>query len=180
MTNQRTIKDIVNKNFDPISQKVDNLSDSLTENISTITSDMRIHMSKNPIYKLEQKDYNQSYGSKPNGLWYGFGKEWLDWIDSEMPEWKGEHIYKVNVNTSNILQIKDYLEIENFTKEYLRRVQTLPSTFFIDWNRISLKYDGIEINPYMWKYRHELLWYYGWDIASGCVWNLDKVTIEKL
>ncbi len=169
---KKSIKSLVNKSFNLISQKIDNI------NSSFITSDMRIHMSKIPI-ALEKRNYNQSYGAKPSGLWYGFGKEWLDWIDSEMPEWKGNYIYKIYINNSNILQIKDYLEIEKFNKEYLLKKSKL-ETYYIDWNRVSLKYDGIEINPYMWKYRLELLWYYGWDIASGCIWNLDKINIENI
>ena len=28
--------------------------------------------------------------------------------------------------------------------------------------------------------RHELMWYYGWDVASGCVWNLSNVKLEEL
>lgn len=93
-----------------------------------------------------------------------------------MPEWKGNYIYKINTNNSNILQIKDYLELINFTKNNL----ITSNMYNINWNKISIEYDGIEINPYIWKARLEVYWYYGWDIASGCVWNLDEVTIEKL
>ncbi len=166
-----------------IIKELNELSDSqLTElqTILKIDEDMRVHMSKNPIYKLEQKEYLQLPGSKPNGLWYGFGKEWIDWIETGMPHWKGVYIYEVYMDKSNILKIKGYSQIEDFTKEYILKDGQYSETYFIDWKRVSLKYDGIEINPYMWKYRLELGWYYGWDVASGCVWNLDKVKIERL
>jgi len=39
---------------------------------------------------------------------------------------------------------------------------------------VSKEYDGIEIAPYQWDARLSLIWYYGWDVASGCIWNLDK------
>jgi hypothetical protein len=42
------------------------------------------------------------------------------------------------------------------------------------------KYDGIEINPYQFEARYQYLWYYGWDIASGCVWNLNNVKLKLL
>ena len=32
-----------------------------------------------------------------------------------------------------------------------------------------------EINPYIYKARYEYMFYYGWDCASGCVWNIDSV-----
>jgi len=162
-----------------IIEELNKLSDSELTKLQTIlniTSDMRIHMSKTPIYKLEKRNYQQSIGMKPQGLWYGFGKEWIDWVESEMPQWKGEYIYNMNVNDSNILQIKDYSEIINFTNKYIM----IPSTYHINWNKVSFNYDGIEINPYIWKARHEFLWYYGWDVASGCIWNLDKVSIERI
>ena len=31
------------------------------------------------------------------------------------------------------------------------------------------------ITPYQWELRFELDWYYGWDVASGCVWNLSVI-----
>ena len=42
------------------------------------------------------------------------------------------------------------------------------------------KYDGIEINPYQFEARYQYTWYYGWDIASGCIWNLSGVKLKLL
>jgi len=146
-----------------------------------ITPDMRIHMSKNPIYKLEQKVYAQVSSNKPKGFWYGFGDEWIDWVEMQMPEWRGDYIYKVDINGSNMLLIKDYLGIKEFTDEYLSKEQVYPgATYFVDWDRVALKYDGIEINPYIGEARLEFEWYYFWDVATGCIWNLSKVEIELI
>lgn len=146
-----------------------------------ITPDMRIHMSKNPIYKLEKNIYIQSPSNKPKGFWYGFGDEWIEWVEMQMPEWRGDYIYKVHVNGSKLLLIKDYSEIKEFSKEYMSKEQIYPgATYFVDWNRVALKYDGIEINPYIGNARLEFEWYYFWDVATGCIWNLDKVKIELM
>ncbi len=148
-----------------------------------ITPDMRIHMSKNPIYKLEKIYYIQKSGKKPNGFWYGFGNEWIDWTETAGPERRGIYIYKINVNNSNILQIKDYPQLIEFTKEYGSSKQIIPGIIFsIDWHRIEFKYDGLEINPYIDQGRmnDKTLWYYSWDIPSGCIWNLNKVKIELI
>lgn len=158
------------------------LSENELEDLQTrfkISSDMRVHMSKNPIYSLEKINYVQKPGPKPKGFWYGFGDKWIDWIKTEMPEWKGEYIYEVDISDSKILQIKNYLELKEFTQEYKLSEQIIPGTIYlIDWNRVAFKYDGIEINPYIRRARLELLWYYGWDVASGVVWNLDKAKIK--
>ena len=167
-----------------IIKELNTLSDNELSELETrlkITSDMRIHMSKDPIYKLEKKYYIQKSYDKPEGFWYGFGEQWIDWTETEGPNYKGDYAYEVDINGSNILQIKDYSEIIEFTKEYGSSKQIAPGIiFFIDWPRIELKYDGIEINPYIGQARlnHKTLWYYSWDIASGCIWNLDKVKIK--
>ena len=50
----------------------------------------------------------------------------------------------------------------------------------IDWKKVASKYDGIEIVPYQPKARMNLLWYYGWDIASGCIWNLGNTSLNLI
>lgn len=46
----------------------------------------------------------------------------------------------------------------------------------IDWPKIMKHYAACEINPYLYQRRLESAWYYGWDCASGCVW--DRTAIE--
>ena len=82
-----------------------------------LTDDMRIHMSKKP-FELEQRTFTQKISMKPNGFWYGFGSEWIDWCRSEMTDWVGKYIYSVDVGNSNILQIKTHMELMMFNREY--------------------------------------------------------------
>lgn len=148
-----------------------------------ITSDMRIHLSKNHIYKLERRHYIQKSDDKPSCFWYGFGDKWIDWAETAGHEYMGEYVYEVDINSSKILQIKNYSEIIEFTQEYKSSEQIIPGIiFFIDWPRIELKYDGIEINPYIGQARtnEKTIWYYSWDIPSGCIWNMDKVKIRLI
>ena len=166
-----------------IVEELNELSDGELSELQSrlkITPDMRIHVSINPIYKLEKINYRQISGSKPSGFWYGFGDEWIEWLEINKPEWKGEYIYNVDINGSNILQIKNCQEMIEFTKEYIDITHEYPGTYFIDWNRVTSRYDGIEINPYIWEARSKLNWYYFWDVASGCIWNFGKVKIELL
>lgn len=41
--------------------------------------------------------------------------------------------------------------------------------------RVRQDYAGIEISPYQYECRFELTWYYGWDVASGCVWDKEAI-----
>lgn len=50
--------------------------------------------------------------------------------------------------------------------------------YYIDWDRVASKHDGIIIAPYCWQQRlkDETFWYYSWDCASGCIWHPRAVT----
>jgi hypothetical protein len=148
-----------------------------------LTDNMRVHMSKKP-FELEPRTFVQRVTMKPSGFWYGFGSEWIDWCRSEMPDWVGKYIYGVDVGKSNVLQITTNLELIQFSREYESKVSDTgyrrEAGESIDWQKVASKYDGIEINPYQYEARYELMWYYGWDIASGCVWNLSKVKLKLI
>ena len=153
------------------------LKDILAE--ASINNSTRIHMSKSPM-TLNKKSYEQDIAMKPAGFWYGFGKSWIQWTKSEMPEWSGKYIYEVIIKTGNVLKIDTYEKLLKFNEEFSS--QSAPGVSFIDWANVAKKYDGIEIVPYQTKARmnYNLLWYYGWDVASGCVWNLDTVTLRLI
>ena len=98
-----------------------------------------------------------------------------------MPEWVGKYIYSVDIGNTNVLQIKTHMELMQFSREYQGMMsQVYRKGESIDWNKVASKYDGIEINPYQFEARYQYLWYYGWDIASGCVWNLSGVKLKLL
>ena len=152
------------------------LKDILKEAI--IPNNMRIHASKAPI-TLQKKKYTQEDGMKPNGFWYGFGKEWINWTKTEMPEWAGKYIYEVGVS-GNILKISTFEELLQFNKDFKTESSTGLST--INWKNVASKYDGIEIVPHQYKAKSNftLLWYYGWDIGSGCIWNLGNTSLNLI
>jgi len=143
-----------------------------------LTDDMRIHMSKKP-FELEPRTFTQRVTVKPSGFWYGFGSEWIDWCRNEAPEWTGKYIYSIDTGNTNILQIKTNAEMLQFNSEYKADIYMKDAGEAIDWKKVASKYGGIEINPY--QYDDAMLsWYYGWDIASGCIWNLSGVKLKLL
>jgi hypothetical protein len=148
-----------------------------------LTDDMRIHMSKKP-FELEQRIFNQKVSMKPGGFWYGFGSEWIDWTRSQKPEWEGKYIYSVDIGNTNVLQINTHMELMQFTREYQANSNEFgyvrEEGAKIDWKKVAGKYGGIEINPYQSEARYQYMWYYGWDIASGCVWNLSRIKLKLL
>lgn len=51
---------------------------------------------------------------------------------------------------------------------------------YMNYGKVAEKYGGIEITPYLWEKRLNSMWYYGWDCASGCVWDRSAVTGIRL
>ena len=168
------------------------LKNIITELI--IPSNMRIHMSKKPIITLRNMSYPQEVGVKPYGLWYGFGDQWINWVRDNVPEWEGKYLYRIifpqskkiaKLNSQDTIlefnekYMSDYF-IKMFGKHNANKFGPVVGSTMMDWPKVARDYDGIEIYPYIGRMRHELIWYYGWEVSSGCIWNLSDVTIKKL
>lgn len=156
-----------------------------------------IHYS--PIEREFQKNYlydqnEVEFHAKPNGLWVSIEGEddWKNWclrekFCLERLRFSYEIILKDN---ANILYLKTPEEIYEFSEKYAWRSRPLINGVFdpkedtheLNWFEIKSKYQGIVISPYQWECRLALesSWYYGWDCASGCIWDMDCVSHIEL
>ena len=53
----------------------------------------------------------------------------------------------------------------------------------IDWAAVARCYQGIIIPTYHFEFRfdtHVSDWYYGWDCASGCIWDAGAIASVSL
>lgn len=124
---------------------------------------------------VEQKD-PQTFALKPVGLWVSVDDAWhvaaLDMFgDDEL-----QHASLVTLaSDAHVLRLKTVREIDSFTEQYAiiadERFDFLSRT--IDWRRVAAEYQGIIIAPYQFERRltQHTFWYYGWDCASGCIWD---------
>ena len=117
---------------------------------------------------------NQPLALKPTGLWYAAGLSWINWCESEQPDWLKPRLFKLEMDTSDILQLRTVAETIAFNDRYSQQVRGLHS--FIDWDAVKRDYKGIEIVPYHWELRYSGgIWYYGLDVPSGCLWDLSAL-----
>lgn len=131
----------------------------------------RLHYSSKPFTQTPRV-YTQRTEQKPDGLWYSVGSAWKDWCESEQFNLQRlQCVCKLEIDESRILKVVDLLA---FTEQYgvVNRTLELRS---IDWAQVASAYAGIEIAPYQYKHRLSLLWYYPWDVASGCIWDLSVI-----
>ena len=140
----------------------------------------RLHYSSKPIERVRGRR-KQQIAWKPEGLWYSCGTDWIDWSKAEDFGAASDYVYSLEVDLSSMLVISTPQQLDDFTKEYgvpdphLAHLDLSSKSdyfhYYIDWPRVSKEFRGIEICPYISSRRMTYMWYYGWDVASGCIWK---------
>jgi hypothetical protein len=147
-----------------------------------------IHFSDAPLGDVRSTPQWEQPHMKPRGLWLSVedgDHGWSNWCQGE--NWGLErltHAHDVTLrDDASILRLAGGNEIDAFTAQF----QVVPddpkssrSDFrghYINWRAVAQQYQGIIIAPYCWSRRlHDgTVWYYGWDCASGCIWDADAI-----
>ena len=143
---------------------------------------MRIHHSRSGTRsegKPQISGFSQNIGTKPNGFWYecqdGSSETWKEFCEFGLTGGASRYdsSYNVVLNDYEILFIPDEYHFEKFYKMYSVPHPVFPNDpeeNLIDWPKVAEHYSGIEICPYLAS-RRDVSWYYGWDVASGCIWD---------
>ena len=145
--------------------------------------------------------YTQKIDRKPNGFWYSCYNNWYKWVSKEMPEWLYTYIHKINIHKNvltdirnkdknKLLVIHNIKDFDIFTKKYgmldeqmikyhnthkmSKYISKKNWAYVIDWIQVSKDYGGIEICPFFTE-RSNYIWYEWWSVASGCIWNTEKI-----
>ena len=149
----------------------------------SVLADLRIYDRRGTAANLDRsREYVQSIGYKPSGLWVSVGDDWDRWCQAEQMEWTTDVPIALVDLTADAAERLLILDTE-------QAVRDLPTTYrdgqpqwndYIDWPVIAERYAGIVIAPYQWGARLDVMWYYGWDCASGCIWDLSVVERTRL
>jgi hypothetical protein len=118
--------------------------------------------------------------AKPNGFWLSVDHDWERWLDGEEmasdPDW-GVVTTRFDVDTTRLLHLASADDIDQFDRSYVEFMGK-PDRYRIDWAPLAERFAGIVIAPYIWERRLDgdaSTWYYPWDCASACVWDLSVV-----
>lgn len=115
-----------------------------------------------------------SKAMKPSGLWLSVDDDWRRWCTDEQMDWIS-HDVPVDVDTQQCLLLDTPAALDDFTRTYQSTpAQRYGVSLWIDWPVVAATYPGIIIAPYQWTRRlhQDTSWYYGWDCASACIWDL--------
>lgn len=130
------------------------------------------HWSEHPVVLDKKRQYGQQRSSKPAGLWFDVNGDWRRWCESEsFGATRLAYRHDLAPDLQRVLWLKNPDDIDRFTSEY--RIDR----YKLDWHAVANQYAGIVIAPYQWTRRLAVctLWYYSWDCASGCVWDLTAI-----
>lgn len=166
------IKNILRENFTP--KVVNEVSKETYLRIKRLYPKSRLIMSHEPEINFREKT-NQELEFKPNGLWYGIGTAWIDYTRDTFPHREQEHMFKIDVDESQMKIIRTLDDMEEFEKEYGVKQPNSYYTY-IDYVKVAQDYGGIEIAPYLGAAYGKHLWYSSWDLASGCIWRQGVIT----
>ena len=144
-----------------------------------------LHYSKEPLKGVKSvAPKRQGESFKPKGLWVSEDDAWKKWV-SQNKFYPEEYVIENEIllePDANMLHISKLEELHAFTDkvevpaEWTRKYKYV-DVLNLDWESVANSYDGILIMPYIWGGHSDpkTMWYYGWDIGSGCIWNADAV-----
>lgn len=149
-----------------------------------------VHYASKPLKKLTARllSFPRSM-IKPDGLWVSDDDSdwgWKDWcITENFGLDRLTHVHDVElVGDANVLIIRTEREFDAFDRQFQIKEQRDYSIMF-NWPEVMRHYDGVIITPYLWEKRLKTgtLWYYGWDVAGGCIWDpraVESVTLREI
>lgn len=148
-----------------------------------------LHHTKSADLILDRsRDYSdRARADKPHGFWVSVEGEddWRAWREGD--SWgipPIEYVYEIVLASSaKILAVTTEQELRGLHRRFRRNCGDEVMPFYRhyekypSWPRIQERFDGIVIAPYQWRCLLDEAtdWYYGWDCASGCIWNLHAI-----
>lgn len=144
-----------------------------------------IHYSAHPLPPLtdpRQLAPRLSWGKPRHGLWVsaesGRQDGWRDWCEGS-----GFGLANLTCATEIVLKrkakplrIRTAAALCDFSKSY---ATTHADIDVIDWEAVMRDWPAIIIAPYQHLHRHNVIWYYGWDCASGVIWDASIIAAVR-
>ena len=98
----------------------------------------------------------------------------IEWVESSL-----RYRYQVTIaSDSRVLVLKTENALEEFSAAYPSFGPPRRSWKWIDWQKVSKEYQGLIITlpcPYERNENPITGWYYVWNCASGCVWDVSAI-----
>lgn len=137
-----------------------------------------------PVPQTKPAEVGYDYWPKPQGLWVSdeaTGDGWKAWCESAEFDGCGPFAHHIVLKPNHkVLLVGEQIALERFNDRYSKPVSLFEgfrSRGAVDWAAVAADWQGVIISPYRWDKRmdDQFFWYYGWDCASGCIWNPEAI-----
>lgn len=140
------------------------------------------HWSDEPLGDLFPREQGTLPYFKPKGLWLSVdgADDWPAFCKKKvfrLDDFRHRAVVTLRPD-ANLIVLEDSPAMKGFTDLYQTPLPGVPEwavmdRMFIDWQAVAEDFDGIVIPTYLWGQRFDRStgWYYGWDCASGCIWQ---------
>lgn len=145
------------------------------------------------LHNVEQGPLNGVGGyfaQKPGGLWVSVdGKDdWPEWCESNnFSLYKLRYRYRITLRKRHdLIVISTAAALDSFVEQFgvadplFKDMAMYNDCRGINWPRVAQTAKGIIIAPYHWTRRMDSMWYYTWDCASGCIWDVSAIQSVRL
>lgn len=145
-----------------------------------------LHYSNKPLSRVRKLPLSYNRGAyKTSGLWVSVeGKyDWVWWCESQ-----GYNLDRfryateiILVKDANVKYLRDARDLDRFTARFHSSDKPIWDAN-LDRDRIRGRWNGLIIAPYVHSRRltQHTSWYYGWDCASGVIWNPQAVASLRM
>lgn len=141
-----------------------------------------IHYSTKPLSQVYSRPHDETGGVyKTPGLWVSVegNDDWVSWCRGEGWNLEGfKHATEITLaESAKVNVLSGARAIDQFTEEFQQNDRGPIWRRGLDWKAIRSRWQGLIIAPYCWDRRmsDHTGWYYGWDCASGVIWDADAV-----
>jgi len=142
------------------------------------------HYSHNDTLEPHSQEQKAQSDRKPRGLWVSVEGEygWREWgTDNEYGCF--DYRFEVELVAGHNVLITDDLLGFHATYHRARYPDSSYPIEDISWEDVAHEYQGIIIPTYHSEFRFNTRvsdWYYGWDCASGCIWDATAIASVSL
>ena len=152
--------------------------------LTPMTRPELFHYSQNIVTSVESRDPSKRGSGcyKPAGFWVSVDEPDEDGESYGWPAWCESEDYCLDrlgvrhrvdlINAERLLWITTADDLSWFDNIF---GEVGPYNREINWPLVADQFAGVVIAPYQRSKRFDIDWYYGWDCASGIIWDASIV-----
>ena len=165
-------ENIENKTFNFRTNSITDYKKHMKFNISNIIQ-TKPHSDNDNVEWLSTVGFNES-------------RSWYDWASTNIPDRVDLNLNAVigyDIDEEKILHISSIADIDKFEKEYTLCPTDISAEDrilceyygFVNWKKVSEKYSGLNISPYIIKDIKFRIWYDSFDVNTVMIWDINVI-----